>query len=101
EAAAVLLEDERHVGGRPGDALALELDDARRRPQEAGDALEERRLAASGRADDDHELARVHLEADVADRLDAARRGLVDLAQVLDSEKRLRRGTRFRHAPPP
>src|SRR5690606_32687493 len=73
EAAAILLEDERHVLGRPRDGLAVELDDARGGGEQPGDALEQGRLAAPRGADDAYELAAAHLEADVADRLDGAR----------------------------
>ena len=76
------------LAGGAGHRLAVELDDARGGPEQAGDALQQSRLAASGRSDDADELAGAHPEADVADRLDVPRRGLVDLAQVLDVQQR-------------
>ena len=53
---------------------AVHLDHAAGGPQQAGDALQQRGLAAPGRPDDADQLAGVHREAEVADRLDVARR---------------------------
>src|SRR5215831_11731728 len=70
QAASVLLEDHRHAGRRADDRLAFEGQVAAARLEEAGDALEERRLPGARRADDAQELARRHLEREIANRLD-------------------------------
>ena len=56
------------VGRQPGDVLAVENDRARRRPQHAGQAIEERALAGAVGADDGADLARGHGEVDVVER---------------------------------
>ena len=48
--------------------------------------LQQRRLAAAGRADEADELAGVDGEGEVPDRLDRARCVLVDLLQAADVE---------------
>jgi hypothetical protein len=90
EAPSVLLEDECHVRRRAGHALAVDLHVPLRRAQQPGDAFQQGRLAAAGRPDDADQLAGAHLEADVADRLNVAGRGLVDLLQMLDLQQRVR-----------
>src|SRR5581483_8442158 len=56
------------------------------RPEQAGDEVEERRLARAVRADDADRLPGPHLEGDAVDGADAAERP----RQVLDLEKRAR-----------
>ena len=46
------------AGGKPGDVGALQLDAAAARAEQAGDGLEQRRLAGAVRADDADDLAR-------------------------------------------
>src|SRR6185503_16272512 len=53
---------------------------------EAGDRVEERALSASGRADDRNELLGAHLEAALAQRLDARTLRVVGLAYAADRE---------------
>ena len=55
-----------------GDVAAADRDRARRRLLEPGDQPQQRRLAAAGRADEDHELAVLDVQADVVDRAHAA-----------------------------
>ena len=57
----------RLYGGQPGDVLALQLDQARRRLLEAADHPQRGGLAAAGRAEQAEELAVVDLEVDVVD----------------------------------
>ena len=64
----------------PVDRPALDAHLAGGRRQQAGDAAQQRGLAAAGRADDADELARGHGEGQVADRLDPAAVRVVDLA---------------------
>ena len=59
-----------------------------------GDQLQQRRLAAAGRADEHHELAVADLERDVVDRGRAA--ALVGLAHRVDADAQLRPPTRSR-----
>ena len=54
---------------------------------EARAAVEQRRLARARRAHDRHELALVHDEVDVAQRLDLFRAGAVDLAHALGHQQ--------------
>src|SRR5262249_52692205 len=84
--AAVLLEDERHLLGRPVHELVAQPHLARRRLEQAGHALQQRGLAAARRPDDADELVLGHLEAEVADRLDGAVVLSVHLLQMLDSK---------------
>src|SRR5690606_3550465 len=52
---------------RPGDALAVDLDGARRGLEQAVEHADERRLARAGEPHDDEDLAAAHLEARVDD----------------------------------
>ena len=61
-------------GSRPGDALAREDDVALRRLVDAGDEVEERRLAGAVRADHADDLALVDVEVEPGDDLQAAER---------------------------
>ena len=66
----VVLEDRVHVPlvrRQPGDVLALELDQARRRLLEPADHPQGRGLATAGRAEEAEELAVPDLEVDVID----------------------------------
>ena len=54
------------------DLLAAEHDGAGRRPLEAGEHVDERRLAGAVRADQPEDLALPQLEVDAVERLDAA-----------------------------
>src|SRR5262249_35046970 len=60
------------VGAPAGDADALVADQAGRRPLKAGDHVERRRFTGAVRADQAGDGAGRHLEADVAERGDAA-----------------------------
>ena len=66
-----------------GDGLAVEEDLARVVAVDAGDALDERRLAGTVVADERHDLAGPHLEVDVGQRLHRAER----LREVADLEE--------------
>ena len=57
---------------RAGDVVPVQLDRPRRRPEEAREQVEERRLAGAVRADDADELARADLERDIGDDSGAA-----------------------------
>ena len=59
-------------GGGPVDRRAVQATSPPVGVEQAGDALQQRRLAAAGRADDADEFARVDGEGEVAQRLDAA-----------------------------
>ena len=72
------------------DLLAVEVDLAGVERVDAGDALDQRRLAGAVVADERHDLARAHLEVDVDERLDRAE-ALRDAARL---ERRRRRGGR-------
>src|SRR5207302_4244886 len=74
------------VGARAGDGPAIELDRAFGRGEKAGDAIEQRRLAATRRADGDDELAVAHGQIDVGERLDSAGLGRVTDAKMADIE---------------
>ena len=65
------------------DLLAVEEDLAGVVAVDAGDALDERRLAGAVVADERHDLARAHLEVDVGQRLHRAER----LREVADLEE--------------
>src|SRR5918992_1342509 len=65
--AAVLLEHERHLLGRRGDAAAPQQDLTATRRQEAADALQQRRLSAPGRSDHADELPLPHAQRHAAD----------------------------------
>src|SRR5215210_3124222 len=89
--AAVLLEHERHLLRRPRHAVPAQQDLAEARPQKAADALEQRRLAATGWSDDAHELAVVDRERDVPDGVRRLLADAVRLAEAPDLEHLLRR----------
>ena len=61
------------VDAEPGDVGAVELDDATVGPQDAEDAVEERRLAGAVRADQPDALALLDVDVDVIERDDARR----------------------------
>jgi hypothetical protein len=88
QAAAVLLEHDRHAGRRAGDADVAEHDLAGGRIEQAGDALEQRGLAGARRADDAQQLAGRARERQIADRLDDPAVAVVHLAEVADVEQR-------------
>jgi hypothetical protein len=67
-----------------GDRLAAEADLAAGRRDEAGDDVEQRRLAAAARADDAHEFRGRDVEADRVDGVHAARRRIVEQRNVAD-----------------
>ena len=67
---AGLLEDEDSLLRRARHALAVDLDRPRRRLLEAGDAVQERRLAAPRRPDDGEELLGRDVEVDAGEDLD-------------------------------
>ena len=60
------------VGREMGDLLALEGDEARSRPVQAADEVEDGGLAGAVGADQREHLVRPHLEGDVVDGLEAA-----------------------------
>ena len=68
--------------GGAGHAPAAQQHLALARPQQPGDALQQRRLAAAGRADDADELAVLDRERDVADRVRRLLAGAVRLAEA-------------------
>ena len=76
----VLLEHDAALGAGTGHALAVEHDLARRVLHEAGDARQERRLAAARRAERDDEVAGVERQVDVGERVrrPSAAAGVVD-----------------------
>jgi hypothetical protein len=86
--AAVVLEHKRHAFRRGCDTLVIELDGATRRWEQPGHCFEQRRLAAAGRSDDAHELARIDVKRNVADRLCGLFTGPVCLAEVRNLEHR-------------
>src|SRR5437773_6506640 len=82
----MLLEHDAAVGAGAGHRSAVELDRAFGGGEKAGDAIEQRRLAAAGRADGDDELAVAHGEIDVGERFDGAGLGRVTDAKMADIE---------------
>jgi hypothetical protein len=75
----VLLEHHAAIRTGPDDRPAVEQDLAARRQQEAGDAVEQRRLAAARRAEGDQEVAVAHRQVHRRQRLQrAALDGVVD-----------------------
>ena len=64
-----LLEDQAALWRRSGDGFAVRADRARGRLFEPGDEIEQRALAATGRAQQNDELAGLDLEIDVGQRL--------------------------------
>jgi hypothetical protein len=83
----VLLEHHAAVGAGACHRLAVEQDLAGRWRQEAGDAVQQRGLAAAGSAQRDHEVAVLHRHVDGGQRLQhAALDGVVD-REVADLER--------------
>ena len=80
------------VRREPDDALAVEQDVAGVGLVDAGDEVEERRLAGAVRADDAHDLALVHLQVQIVDALEPAER----LAHPLELEQ----ASAIRRSPP-
>ena len=78
----VLLEHDAALGARARDRLAVEDDLARRVLHEAGDAGQERGLAAARRAERDDEVAGIERQVDVGERV----RRLSAAAGVADGE---------------
>ena len=79
----VLLEHDAALGAGTDYRLAVEQDFARRERHEAGDARKERRLAASGRAERDDEIAGIECQVDVRQ---CVRAGRPVAAGVVDGE---------------
>src|SRR5690606_2368475 len=63
--------------------LAVDRQDARGRGEEIADEPEEGRLAASGRADERHELAGFDLQVDVGEGVDGPRVAAEGLGELL------------------
>ena len=86
EYAADVAAQHRHLGAlEPRQVAAADDDLAARRLELLQQQAHERRLARAGRADDEHELALVDVERDVAERDDI---GLVDLRHALEHDHR-------------
>jgi len=60
------------IGRKIGDAHAVDRNLARVGHQEASDQVEQRGLAAAGRAEQRHQLAALHLQRDLVQRDDLA-----------------------------
>ena len=83
------LEDDADVAARSVDRPLPQPHVAGRAPEDAGEDLEQRALAAPARADDGHELAVADVEAHVLERLDVgALERAVDLVQARDRDQR-------------
>ena len=82
----VLLEHDAAIGARTVDRVAVELDRAFGGRQEAGDAVEQRRLATPRGADGDQEGAVAQRQIDVSQGIDDARLGRVTDAEMADVE---------------
>ena len=89
------LEDEADVAAAPVGQLALgqrrqigarDRDLARGDAVDAGDQVQQRRLARAGRAHQRDELALGHVEVDAVEDLDLLRVALIDLAHVLHAD---------------
>ena len=78
----MLLEHDAALGARSDDGPAVEDDFAAGGLHEAGDARQQRRLAAAGRTERDDEVARVEAEVDVGQR----ERRAAGSAGVLDAD---------------
>jgi hypothetical protein len=88
----VLLEDDTAVGARADHRPAVEQDLAGGRRQKAGDAIQQRRLAAARGAERDDEVAVLHGQVDGRQRLQrAALDGVVE-RQLADVQRRHARG---------
>ena len=79
-----ILEHDAAVHAAPGDRLAADPDFARGGREEAGDDVEQRRLAAAGRADDAQEFRRGEAEARGLDGVNLAARRVIDERNVAD-----------------
>src|ERR1700730_6883414 len=77
---------------RAGDAPAVEQNLTSIRPLEACDQIDQRRLAATGRADDDSELARQDMEREILDDILLLPLLAVGFAHSLDLDAGLRCG---------
>src|SRR5208282_4457728 len=91
----IVLEDHADVaaiGWRMDDRLRVDVDLAARGELEAGDHHERRRLARAARPQERDELARLHREAQVADRRD----GTVALVEAVEHDRGTRHGPRDR-----
>src|SRR5207244_9261426 len=84
----VLLEHVPHVGGHTRDGPAVDLDDSRGGLDEAGDHVEDRRLAAARRPHDRHEFLVADLERDVADGFHRPRRLAKGLREIANDDAR-------------
>ncbi len=93
-----VLEHDAAVGARRADRLALDQDLAGLGRQEAADQIEQRRLAAAGRAEQREEFPASHIQRHILERQHRppARRP-VDVVDALDDDLRLRH---FPAAPP-
>ncbi|MNC54846.1 hypothetical protein D3C75_1043430 [compost metagenome] len=83
------------VRSRRIDALTLQTDLAFHWLDKAGSGLEQRRLAASGRAEQDKAVRRIDLETDLMGRPHHALRCAVFEADVIDRQQRLGCRDRF------
>jgi hypothetical protein len=89
----VALEDHRHVtppGCKVGDVAPADADVAVGHLLEPGDHPQQRRLAAAGRADEDHELAVLDPQVHVVDGDGSAREDLRDVLELDLGHRRLR-----------
>jgi hypothetical protein len=59
------------IGPPAGDVTSFQLDGAARRPVEAADDVDERRLAGTVRADQSDDLTAAQFEGDIPQRVDA------------------------------
>ena len=84
----MLLEDDAAVGAGTDDRAAVELDRAVGRREEAGNAIEQRRLAAARRADGDDEFAVLDRQVDVRQCVDEAALRSIANAEVANGECR-------------
>ncbi|MCY1364119.1 hypothetical protein D9M69_509120 [compost metagenome] len=90
-----LLKHHDPVRSRRIDALALQTDLAFHWLDEAGGGFEQRRLAATGRAEQDKAVCRIDLETDLMGRPHHALRCAVFEADVIDRQQRLGCRDRF------
>ena len=95
--ARILLEHDADPGGDLiADRLALEADGTVGRSRQAGERLEQRGLAATGRAHDGDEFAGAKIEIERPERMDAAVAGFEDLGDPAQPRAHLRHaGRRF------
>src|SRR5262249_54573628 len=92
---AEVLKDDGDASTRLLDGLAVDADSAATQGDQAGDAAQQRRLAAAGRADDAERLVLADREIEVAEGDDGA--FLEELARLLDDD--FARGTAHRVRP--